>query len=156
MYAALHHGMIELSRTASADVASAFWSERATADPLESDGEPDVASLRNDPQVLAALAELKRRPSLSLRPGSSVARVTRPVVRGNELALDDHLITPSFREGVRYLRGVDLVVLGDLATRLDQVPDMYESYNRTARHVPLPDFIGALSVMLGKGFLDFA
>ena len=77
-----------------------------------------------------------------------------PVVRENRIALVTHLVVPAFPEGIRYLRGVDLVRLADLATQYSQVPDLYDAYNRRAPNVALPDFLGALSLLISKNVLE--
>jgi len=41
-----------------------------------------------------------------------------------------------------------------LAPEYDQVPELFAAYNRAAPPAPLPDFLGALSVLVGKGMLD--
>ena len=43
--------------------------------------------------------------------------------------------------------------LVELAPDHRQVPDLYEAYNRQCAPVSLPDFLGALSVLLAKGAL---
>jgi hypothetical protein len=82
--------------------------------------------------------------------------VNRPVVRGHRIALEEHLSAPAAPDGVRYCRNVDLVVLARLAPRFEQVPDLYEAYNRAAPPAPLPDFLGALSTLVGFGMLTLA
>ena len=72
------------------------------------------------------------------------------------MVLEDHVVVPAFRDAVRYVRSVDLVQIIALAPAHDQVPDLYAAYNRAAAPVPLPDFLGALSVLVGKGALDLA
>jgi hypothetical protein len=74
-------------------------------------------------------------------------------VRGHRIALEEHLSAPQTTNGVRYCRNVDLVVLARLAPRFEQVPDLYEAYNRAAAPAPLPDFLGALSTLVGFGML---
>ena len=54
---------------------------------------------------------------------------------------------------LRLLRGVDLVRLVELAPQHRQVPDLFEAYIRRCPPVSLPDFLGALSVLLAKGAL---
>ncbi len=49
--------------------------------------------------------------------------------------------------------GVDVRRVVNLAGEHDQVPDLFESYNQTCPPVPLPDFLGALSVLLAKDVL---
>jgi hypothetical protein len=106
--------------------------------------------------VLAAFDQIRGRPSLELRPSDSLRRSELPTVRGDRVRLEEHLVVPAFREGVRYLRSVDLVQIVALAPAYDQVPDLYAAYNRATSPAPLPDFLGALSVLVGKGILDLA
>jgi hypothetical protein len=85
--------------------------------------------------------------------------VRQPAVRDNRVILEEHLATPGFERGVRYVRNVDLVTLAALASEHDQVPDLYAAYGRAAAPAispPLPDFLGALSMLVAKGVLDFA
>jgi flavin-dependent dehydrogenase len=155
IYDALRRQFAELSRDAAGANATDFWRARS-ADDAGDDGEPDVAALRRDPEVLAAFDEIRRRDSVGLRPSDALRRADRPTVRGDRIVLEDHLVVPAFRDGVRYLRSVDLVKIVALAPAYDQVPDLYAAYNRAAPPAPLPDFLGALSVLVGKGMLDLA
>jgi len=155
MHDALRRRFAELSRDAAGDAATDFWRARS-ADDTGDDGEPDVAALRRDPEVLAAFDELRRRDSIGLRASAALRRRDRPTVHGNRVALEEHLVVPAFRDGVRYVRSVDLVKIVALAPAYDQVPDLYAAYNRAAPPAPLPDFLGALSVLVGKGMLDLA
>jgi hypothetical protein len=154
----LRRRFAELSGEAVGDQATAFWRARASADPVEQGavGEPDVAVLRRDPEVLAALEAIRVRPSIALRPSSLVRRVERPTVRDDRVTLEEHLVVPAFRDGVRYLRNIDLLAIVTLAPEHDQVPDLYAAYNRAAGPAPLPDFLGALSVLVAKRMLDLA
>jgi len=155
MYDALRRRFAELSRDAAGAEAADFWRARSV-DETGEDGEPDVAALRRDPEVLAAFDEIRRRDSLELRPSDALRRFERPTVRGDRVALEEHLVVPAFHDGVRYLRSVDLVKIVALAPDYDQVPDLYAAYIRAAPPAPLPDFLGALSVLVGKGMLDLA
>ena len=152
---ALRRRFAELSRDVAGDAATEFWRSRSAADGGD-DGEPDVSALRRDPAVLAAFEEIRRRESVGLRPSGTLQRSDRPTVRGDRVELEEHLFVPAFRDGVRYLRSVDLVKIVALAPMYDQVPDLYAAYNRAAPPAPLPDFLGALSVLVGKGVLDLA
>jgi len=152
---ALRRRFAELSRDVASDVMTEFWRARSAADVVD-DGEPDVLALRRDPAVLAAFDEIRRRASIGLRPSDVLRRSDRPTVRGDRVELAEHLFVPAFRDGVRYLRSVDLVTIVALAPMYDQLPDLYAAYNRAAPPAPLPDFLGALSVLVGKGVLDLA
>jgi flavin-dependent dehydrogenase len=155
MHDALRRRFAELSRDAAGTEGTDFWRARS-ADETEDDGEPDVSALRRDPEVLAAFEEIRRRDSLALRPSDALRRTNRPTVRDDRVALEEHLVVPAFRDGVRYVRSVDLVKIVALAPAYDQVPDLYAAYSRAAPPAPLPDFLGALSVLVGKGMLDLA
>ncbi len=115
--------------------------------------EPDIAGLRQDPDVLRAFQELRAAPSIRLRPAPGLRRLQLPAVRGRRIVLDEHLASPALPEGVRFLRDVDLLPLVEMAGEHDQVPDLYEAYLDRVATVSLPDFLGALSVLLGKAIL---
>ena len=156
IYESLRRRLAELSREAAGAYAGGFWQERWDTPEGDADAEPDITALRSDPAVLGALAELKQRESITLRSGTGVQRVPRPFIRGNSIVLEDQLVAPAFRDGIRYLRSVDLVTIIELAGAHDQVPDLFDAYNRAAPPAALPDFLGALSVLIGKRLLVFA
>jgi flavin-dependent dehydrogenase len=155
MYDALRNRFAELSREAGSSAAADFWRARSTSDSGD-DGEPDVVALRQDPDVLAAFETMRQRASVAFRPSPRLQRVERPTVHGDCVALEEHLVVPAFRDGIRYIRSIDLVKVVALAPAYDQVPDLFAAYNRAAAPAPLPDFLGALSVAVGKGMLDLA
>lgn len=159
MYEALERQRAALARTALAgDAASEFWSMRAEAD-AELGGpneDPDVDSWRNDPDVQQAFEELKRRATVTLVHAAGLERVDQPAIRENRVVLQTRLRTASFPHGIRYVRNIDLLTLLDMAPRASQVPDLYESYCREVGSVPLADFLGALSLLIGKRVLLFA
>ena len=68
--------------------------------------------------------------------------------------MERRLVVPGWPAGVRHLRGVELPALVGMAPAFDHVPDLFEAY--TGRHdaVALPDFLGALSVLIAKGVLE--
>ena len=106
--------------------------------------------------MLAAFNAMRQRSSIALAPSARVARVQRPTVQNDRVVLEEHLVVPAFREGIRYIRSIDLVTIAALAPHYDQVPDLFAAYNRSAPPAPLPDFLGALSVAVAKGILDLA
>jgi hypothetical protein len=89
---------------------------------------------------------------VALRPGSRAHRQPHALVRGHEIVMEDRLVADGW--AVRFLRDVDLVGLLEIAPSHDQVPALFESYNRRFPPVALPDFLGALSVMLAFGILE--
>jgi flavin-dependent dehydrogenase len=157
MYEYLRRASAALSAQAAGTHDTAFWASRGD-DPIEESSETgdwEIDVLRRNPRVLAAFDELKRVPSIRLQPTRSLLVAGWPIVRGHRVVLEDHLLSPSVTFGIRYLRNVDLVSLVRLAPQFDQVPDLYEAYNRASPPVPLPDFLGALSALLGIGMLAF-
>jgi hypothetical protein len=79
--------------------------------------------------------------------------VDRPIVSGHRVVLEQHLTGPALPGPVRYCRNVNLVLIATLAAQFDQVPDLFEAYNRAAPPAPLPDFLGALSTLVGLDLL---
>jgi flavin-dependent dehydrogenase len=138
-----------------ARTAHPFWLSRAepSGDP-DADAGPDPAELARDPAVVAAFEDLRRRPVIRLRV-SDVARIApRPSVRGHEIVMADHLFLPAWPEGVRYLRGVDLVSLLRLAPDHREVGSLYRAVTEAGQSAILPDFLGALSVLIAAGALQ--
>jgi hypothetical protein len=78
------------------------------------------------------------------------------MVRGREIVMEERLFTDSCPAGVRFLRDVDVAGLLALAPDHDEVPRLFEAYNRRFPPVALPDFLGALAVMLAWGLVEDA
>ena len=121
-----------------------FWDERSDE---RFDEEDDIEQVRN------ALGRLRQQTLWQPRVGPSIRIEPRPIVRGNQVALEPHLVTAEYPRGIRYLRGVDVVALVQLAPSVLQVPDLYENYARTAGSVPLPDFLFALATAVARRWL---
>ncbi len=135
-----------------------FWTDRA--DPADDETDPadedQIDRFRHDRDILDAFDALKRAASIHLRAGDRVRRRMQPAVEGREVVAETRLVIgdePDASVAVRYLRGVDLPRLVAMAGEHQQVPDLYEAYQRVCPPVALPDFLGALSVLLGKGVL---
>jgi flavin-dependent dehydrogenase len=141
---------VQFARDAAAGAPHPFWLARAAASPgdLDPSGEIDPAALARDPGVLAAFEELRRRETIQLVRGADARFEPRPIVRGREIVLDEHLVTPACPDGIRYLRGIDLVRLVTLAPELDDVGRLFESLRRDQPDITLPDFLGGLSVLI--------
>ena len=154
-YASYRNQAAEVFRSASEE--HAFWERRGReyedSDAFDEDGEPDIEQLRNDPKVLTAFDALRRSPSIDLVRGDDLSVVHRPVIVDNEVVLEDRLASPRVPSGLRYLRGVDVQRLLQISSDHVQVPDLFEAYCRLDKPVILPDFMGALSVLLSHGIL---
>jgi flavin-dependent dehydrogenase len=157
-------------RDAGAVHSGPFWSARAgsteadheevggtapDADPGET-LHPDPAALLGEPAVRSAFHRLRGSEDLRLAPTPGIRMLRRPTVRGREVVLEERLASPALPEGVRFVRGVDLPVLVRLAREEGEVPGLFEAYSRVREPVSLPDFLGALSVLLAAGMLENA
>jgi flavin-dependent dehydrogenase len=166
-YRALTHGFY---RDAGAVHGGPFWSARAGSseadpdeggaaapddDPVES-LHPDPAALLGEPAVRSAFHRLRESEAPRLAPTPALRMLRRPTVRGREVVLEERLASPALPEGVRFVRGVDLPVLVRLARQEVEVPGLFEAYGRVRGPVPLPDFLGALSILLAAGMLENA
>jgi flavin-dependent dehydrogenase len=156
MFEHLQRQSAALARDAAGAHVSTYWASRTDVETFADDGELDVSRLREDQRVLGAFQELRSRETIELRPGDSLGFVERAMVCGNRIRLERHLVNASFVNPVRYCRGVDLVVMTELSSRHSRVPDLFDAYNRVAPPAPLPDFLGALSTLIGYGALTFA
>lgn len=139
-----------------ADREGSFWADRTDALAAPAGGEPDAVALRNDPDVRAAFDRIRATDVLRIRPHADVERVGRPYVQGDRVTVGDHFVSDAFPEGIRFIRNVDLVRLADLATRHAGVPDIHAAYEAGGAAVALPDFLGALAVLVGKRLVEVA
>ena len=142
------------AREAASHTEHPFWLARAeSTDDSAGSHEPDTAALARDPAVVAAFADLRARDSVHLVPGPDVRIEPRAAIRGRRIVMEDHLVIPAWPDGLRYLRGVDLVALIQRAPAHRDVGDMFEAARSTSPDVALPDFLGALAVLLATGSL---
>lgn len=160
MFDALDRARVELAQSAlDHGAASAFWAARAL--PGSGDGavpneDADGALLRDDPDVRSAFDELKRRESITFAANATLQWVQQPTVQDNRVVLESRLSLPAYPRGIRYVRSIDLAKVVDFAPKVTQVPDLYELYCRSVAPVPLADFLGVLSFLVGKRVLVFA
>jgi flavin-dependent dehydrogenase len=120
-----------------------FWSNRA-ADVEEISGDADA--------IRRAFDRLKTSPAFRMKVSERIRFEPKPLVEGREIKLAPHVIAPDSAV-IRYLHGVDMVALLELAPGVSQVPDLFEAYAR--RHPPpsLHDFLMAVSKALARGWL---
>jgi hypothetical protein len=129
-----------------------FWAERAGAG-AATDGEIDEDALFRTPEVQAAFQRLKQSPVLELSLSNAIAIKQCPLIRDCEIVLDQALSLPEAPDGIRFLAGVDLLRLGEMACHHRQVPELFDTYCSTYGTVPLPSLLGTLSVLLARGVL---
>jgi flavin-dependent dehydrogenase len=132
-----------------------FWLARASnGDDAHSWNEIDVATLARDPTVLAAFDDLRRRAGVQLSRGASARVESRAAVQGREIVLQDQLLLPDAPEGVRFLRGIDLLKLMEIAPARRDVGEICEAISREQQGVSLPDILGALSLLIARDVLQ--
>ncbi len=123
------------------------------SDPVSLDSEAEA--FVGDPRVRRAFEEIRDRAELGVRAGTTLSTVDRPAVVGDRIALDPHLTSDALPGGTRFVRNIDLRRLVRLAPGFDQVPDLYEAYNRDGSTADLGEFLAALGLAVGAGFLEF-
>lgn len=121
-----------------------FWAERS-ADPQYADGDPAG-------EVRRAFDRLKRDPAFTAVVSPAVRIESRPLIEGHEIVMAPHVVAAN-AGAVRYLHGVDVVRLLELAPTVLQVPDLFDAYTRRAGTVPFHDFLLALSTAVARGWL---
>lgn len=120
-----------------------FWAERSA---------DAGAGVADDEAIKGAFERLRQAASLRVKASASVRVEPRPVVDGNQIRMAPHVVMAD-STAVRYLNAVDVVTLLELAPQASQVPDLFETYVRRARPVPLHDFLMALSSAVARGWL---
>jgi flavin-dependent dehydrogenase len=118
--------------------------------------DPDDVGAASVPEadVRRAFETLRGRAGLGAVPGATLRTLRAPAIDGHRVALQDHLASDACPQGMRFARGVDLRRLVAEAPGHDDVPDLWNAYNRSAVPVSLPDFLTALSIAFAAGFLE--
>ena len=88
-----------------------------------------------------------------MRRGDGVRIEPRPALTEREILLEPRLVTAQLEGGVRYLHGVDVVVLVELAPGCADVGELYERYGQRAGPAELPLFLTALATAIARGWL---
>lgn len=117
----------------------AFWADRSEEDDAPSDRD----------EIRRAFERLRVADRLAVRIGSGISIAPKPIIRGRELVLEPHVLPA----GIRYVSGIDLVVLLELGPSATQVPDLYDAYVKRAGSASLHDFLSALATAFARGWL---
>jgi flavin-dependent dehydrogenase len=120
-----------------------FWSNRA-ADAEETTGDADA--------IRRAFERLKTSPAFRVRVSERIRVEPKPLVEGREITLAPQIITPDAAV-IRYLHGIDMVALLELAPRVSQVPDLFDAYAVGHPRPSLHDFLMAVSEAVARGWL---
>jgi flavin-dependent dehydrogenase len=121
-----------------------FWDERSDVDEVES---VDANAVQR------AFDRLKRQDQWTLTHGRTMAIELRPIIRGNQIVLEPHLVSADDSRGMRYIRGIDMVALVELAPGSRTVPDLFEACVRRLGPMSLHDFLYALATAVARGWL---
>ncbi len=113
---------------------------------------PDAQELRSDPEVLQAFHRLREATRTRFEVGRGLDWVRGAAVRGGEVVPEWRIRTRRFPGGLRYLRNVDSVRLVRMAPGRS-IPQLLQRYEAACGPVPLPDFLGTVSVLLAEGVL---
>ncbi len=126
------------ARGASAHHGHDFWRRRASGDGDDVAPTDDSARLLRRPSVRDAHERLRAAATVRLGWSPRIAFVKRPLVRGNEIVLEDAI--PFDALAMRYADGVDLIALGDCAIRHRHVPDAFDGTAACTARSPCPNF----------------
>jgi flavin-dependent dehydrogenase len=154
LYAASRRPSRDFSAAAADAHGHPFWLTRGH--PAADADEPSdpVERLRTDPGVLRAFADIRAAPRLAVQRGARAMIERRPAISGREIVMLPCLVTATFPEGIRFLRGVDLLHLIDLAPAHADVGALFDAYSRSAAPVDLPDFLGTLAALVSWRVLE--
>lgn len=125
--------------------ANPFWTDRT--------GAVDHEAIDDQAAVAAAFEHIRSAESIVLHRAAELKIEERPAVSGSEIVLEPRIVTASEPAGVRYISDVDILAMIELAPSHQQVPDLFEAYNRRRAPVSLPDFLTALATAVARGFL---
>jgi flavin-dependent dehydrogenase len=153
--AAATRELASLAARARGGAGAGFWTARAALVNDEVDDQ-SVDALRADPAVRAAFEVLRTRERAAVRLMSASRIEPRPIIRDHAVSLEPHLICDAFPDGLRFLRSVDVLAVTRIGAGEHDVGRMYERYVVEVGPAALPDFLGVLSVLLGKGICEFA
>jgi 2-polyprenyl-6-methoxyphenol hydroxylase-like FAD-dependent oxidoreductase len=153
VYGANLRRSVEFAREAYGRHPHPFWAERAAVHVDAATDELDEDALFRAPDVRLAFARLKASASVEFALSERASLTKRPVIHDREIVLEDAFSLPEAPDGLRFLAGVDLLKLAEIACHHRQVPDLFEAYCRTHGAVSLPSLIGSLSVLVAKGVL---
>ncbi|MEX2470616.1 MAG: tryptophan 7-halogenase [Gemmatimonadota bacterium] len=133
--------------------------EATSAQSPRSDSNLDVDPDRLETEIAEAdvrraFERIRALPRLEAARGSTLRTLERPAIEGYRVKLQDHLATDACSGGVRFVRGVDLRQLVEIAPRHGDVPDGWAAYNGVAPPVTLPDYLTALATAFAVGVLE--
>jgi flavin-dependent dehydrogenase len=153
MYGANLRRSVEFAREAFCRHPHPFWAERAGVDVDAATEELDEDTLFRAADVRLAFERLKGSSAIAFELSQLVTLKKRPRLHDREIVLEDAFVLPEAPDGIRFLAGIDLLKLADMACHHRQVPDLFEAYCRAYGGVSLAGFLGTLSILVARGVL---
>jgi 2-polyprenyl-6-methoxyphenol hydroxylase-like FAD-dependent oxidoreductase len=130
-----------------------FWAERAEVEVEEDVEELDEERLFRAKDVQAVFENMKESAALVFALCDHVCLKSLPIIHDREIVIADAFALPEAPRGIRFLAGVDLLKLSEVACVYRQVPDIFDAYCRAHGAVALPNVLGALSFLVARGIL---
>jgi 2-polyprenyl-6-methoxyphenol hydroxylase-like FAD-dependent oxidoreductase len=131
-----------------------FWAGRADVTVDGEAEELDEERLFRAKDVQSTFESLKESAAVTFTRSDRVCVKSLPVIRDREIVVADAFALPEFPRGLRFIAGIDLLSLSDLACGYRQVPDIFDAYcGAHGSAVALPNFLGALSLLVARGIL---
>jgi flavin-dependent dehydrogenase len=153
VFAAARNRSIHYAREAEAHHAGPFWAARAAAAP-QPDALADVTddrSLLTSPEVRAAYDALRLSGGCVLAE-RALRLQPQPIIVGHEIEMQDALVLEGLTTPLRFVCGVDLLGLLDVARGRSDAGAIVDAY--LARHrLPVPEVLSALAFLLARGVL---
>ena len=166
VYQSYRHSSAEFFEEAASVYGHPYWTTRAEAaraaagavsGPNDTDWIEDLeGTYINSDLVRAAHERIRSVELLDSRANPDLRVIKRPAIRSQRIVMKRHLMNDTYPKGIRYVRGVDLLRLVELAPQFDQVPDIWNGYNEEEAPVSLPDFLIGLSTAFAAGLLMHA
>ena len=163
VYQSYRHSSAEFFEEAASVYGHPYWTTRAEAaraaagavsGPNDTDWIEDLeGTYINSDLVRAAHERIRSVELLDSRANPDLRVIKRPAIRSQRIVMKRHLMNDTYPKGIRYVRGVDLLRLVELAPQFDQVPDIWNGYNEKEAPVSLPDFLIGLSTAFAAGLL---
>jgi len=163
VYQSYRHRSAEFFEEAASAYGHPYWTTRAEAARAAAGtiSAPDDEEWLEDPEsthvpadiVRAAHERIRSIESLDALSNPDLRVIKRPAIRSQRIVMKRHLTNDAYRNGMRYVRGVDLLTLVELAPQYAEVPNMWNAYNEREAPVSLPDFLVGLSTAFAAGLL---
>jgi flavin-dependent dehydrogenase len=128
---------------------SRFWETRASQEPATTEQQPTAEAMLRLPAVVAAYEAMRNAGDVTVRRNPEMPFVQAPLVRDGEIVAEDAIHLPGAAP-VRYVHGLDLLTICSLASERASVPDLFEAVHARVSHVSLPQFLGALAVLVAS------